>query len=194
MCNNVPCSPLSTRLSGSAKEVELRIRSIFQWKKKRPPVWLMLVTAMLCLSCGSLVSCQRRPAEPSIIMETQYYDSVGSYIEIPALSLPAGERKEAVKKSCQRTFQALRIDVNSEFEVLYAFLEKLPHVLKPGGRAAILTFHSGEDRLVKQAFRQQYRDGLYSDIAQEVTRPSPQECRRNPRAHSTKLRWAVRAE
>jgi len=47
---------------------------------------------------------------------------------------------------------------------------------------------------VKQAFRQQYRDGLYSDIAQEVTRPSPQECRRNPRAHSTKLRWAVRAE
>ena len=108
--------------------------------------------------------------------------------------LPAGERKEAVKKSCQRTFQALRIDVNSEFEVLYAFLDKLPHVLKPGGRAAILTFHSGEDRLVKQAFRQQYRDGLYSDIAQEVTRPSPQECRRNPRAHSTKLRWAVRAE
>ena len=108
--------------------------------------------------------------------------------------LPAAERKEAVKKSCQRTFQALRIDVNSEFEVLYAFLDKLPHVLKPGGRAAILTFHSGEDRLVKQAFRQQYREGLYSDIAQEVTRPSPQECRRNPRAHSTKLRWAVRAE
>ena len=60
--------------------------------------------------------------------------------------------------------------------------------------AAILTFHSGEDRLVKQAFRQQYRDRLYRDIAQEVTRPSPQECRRNPRAHSTKLRWAVRAE
>ena len=56
------------------------------------------------------------------------------------------------------------------------------------------TFHSGEDRLVKQAFRQQYREGLYSDIAQEVTRPSPQECRRNPRAHSTKLRWAIRAK
>ena len=108
--------------------------------------------------------------------------------------LPAAERKEAVKKSCQRTFQALRIDVNSEFEVLYAFLDKLPRVLRPGGRAAILTFHSGEDRLVKQAFRQQYRDGLYSDIAREVIRPSPEECRRNPRAHSTKLRWAVRTE
>ena len=108
--------------------------------------------------------------------------------------LPAAERKEAVKKSCQRTFQALRIDVNSEFEVLYAFLDKLPRVLRPGGRAAVLTFHSGEDRLVKQAFRQQYRDGLYSGIAQEVIRPSPEECRRNPRARSTKLRWAVRAE
>lgn len=108
--------------------------------------------------------------------------------------LPAAERREAVKKSCQRTFQALRIDVNSEFEMLYAFLDKLPHVLRPGGRAAVLTFHSGEDRLVKQAFRRQYRDGLYSDIAQEVTRPTPQECRRNPRARSTKLRWAVRAE
>ena len=108
--------------------------------------------------------------------------------------LPAAERKEAVKKSCQRTFQALRIDVNSEFEVLYTFLDKLPAVLKPGGRAAVLTFHSGEDRLVKQAFRQQYRDGLYSDIAREVIRPSPEECRRNPRAHSTKLRWAVRTE
>ena len=65
--------------------------------------------------------------------------------------LPQGERKMAVKKSCQRTFQALRIDVNSEFEVLYSFLEKLPDALADGGRAAILTFHSGEDRLVKKS-------------------------------------------
>lgn len=57
--------------------------------------------------------------------------------------LPAKEKKEAVKKACQRTFQALRIDVNSEFEVLYSFLEKLPGVLKPGGKVAVLTFHSG---------------------------------------------------
>lgn len=108
--------------------------------------------------------------------------------------LPAGERKEAVRKSCQRTFQALRIDVNSEFEMLYEFLEKLPRALKPGGRAVLLTFHSGEDRLVKQAFRQHCREGLYSAVAQEVIRPTPQECRRNPRARSTKLRWAVRAD
>ena len=58
-----------------------------------------------------------------------------------------------MKKSCQRTFQALRIDVNHEYEALYEFLEKLPGALRPGGRAAILTFHSGEDRLVKKSFR-----------------------------------------
>ena len=107
--------------------------------------------------------------------------------------LPASERKEAVRKSCQRTFQALRIDVNSEFEVLYAFLEKLPGVLKPGGRVAVLTFHSGEDRLVKKAFRQQEREGLYSAVSDGVIRPSSQECHQNPRARSTKLRWAIRA-
>jgi 16S rRNA (cytosine1402-N4)-methyltransferase len=108
--------------------------------------------------------------------------------------LPADQRKEAVKKSCQRTFQALRIDVNSEFEALYAFLEKLPAALKPGGRAAVLTFHSGEDRLVKKAFRQMNREGIYSSVAEEVIRPSAEECFRNPRARSTKLRWAIRAE
>ncbi|MCQ4864270.1 16S rRNA (cytosine(1402)-N(4))-methyltransferase RsmH [Pseudoflavonifractor phocaeensis] len=107
--------------------------------------------------------------------------------------LPADERREAVKKSCQRTFQALRIDVNSEFEVLYAFLEKLPGVLKSGGRAAVLTFHSGEDRLVKKAFKQCRREGIYSRVAEDVVRPSAQECFRNPRARSTKLRWAIRA-
>ncbi len=106
--------------------------------------------------------------------------------------LPPSERKEAVKKSCQRCFQALRIDINSEYEVLYSFLSKLPTVLKPGGRAAILTFHSGEDRLVKQAFKEGLRDGTYSEVSRDVTRPSQEECFRNPRARSTKLRWAIR--
>lgn len=107
--------------------------------------------------------------------------------------IPASERKEAVKKSCQRTFQALRIDVNSEFEVLYEFLEKLPHVLAPGGRAAILTFHSGEDRLVKKSFKQLKKQGVYREISEEVIRPSAEECARNSRARSTKMRWAVKA-
>ena len=107
--------------------------------------------------------------------------------------LPAREREDAVKKSCQRSFQALRIDVNSEFEVLYAFLEKLPDILAPGGRVAILTFHSGEDRLVKKSFKQLQRDGVYGEISTEVIRPSAEECRRNSRARSTKMRWAVKA-
>lgn len=107
--------------------------------------------------------------------------------------MPEAERKEAVKKSCQRTFQALRIDVNSEFEVLEAFLEKLPNVLASGGRVAILTFHSGEDRLVKKSFKRLQRAGIYSEIATEVIRPSAEECHMNGRARSTKMRWAIKA-
>lgn len=108
--------------------------------------------------------------------------------------IPEKERKDAVKKACARCFQALRIDVNSEFEVLYDFLDKLPGVMNPGGRAAILTFHSGEDRLVKRSFKELSRAGLYSEVSKDVIRPSAEECRRNPRAHSTKMRWAIRSE
>ena len=115
-------------------------------------------------------------------------------IEAALVRIPQSERKEAVKKSCQRVFQALRIDVNSEFEVLYSFLEKLPTVLKPDGRVAILTFHSGEDRLVKQSFKELKKAGIYSDIAKDVIRPSAEECRRNGRARSTKMRWAIRSD
>ena len=118
---------------------------------------------------------------------------LAAIIENALSHLHPKERKEAVKKSCQRCFQALRIDVNSEFEVLYDFLEKLPGTLKSGGRVAVLTFHSGEDRLVKKAFKQYYREGIYSEIAEDVIRPSAEECFRNPRAKSTKMRWAVKA-
>lgn len=108
--------------------------------------------------------------------------------------IPDRERKDAVKKSCARCFQALRIELNHEYESLDALLRKLPEVLAPGGRVVILTFHSGEDRLVKQAFKYYYKEGLYAEIAQDVVRPSAQECTDNPRARSTKLRFAVRAE
>lgn len=114
-------------------------------------------------------------------------------IEGVLTSVPASEKKEIVKKTCQRTFQALRIDVNSEFEVLEQFVEKLPNVLAKGGRVAILTFHSGEDRLVKQYFKHFYREGIYSDIAKDVIRPSLEECNINSRARSTKMRWAIKA-
>lgn len=101
------------------------------------------------------------------------------------------EKKDIIKKTCQRTFQALRIDVNSEFEVLEAFLDKLPDALAPNGRIAVLTFHSGEDRMVKKAFKQWKKQGVFSEISEEVIRPSAEECRQNGRARSTKMRWAI---
>ena len=107
-------------------------------------------------------------------------------------SLPAEEQKEAVKKSCARVFQAIRIDVNSEFETLTEFIKKLPYALAPGGRVVILTFHSGEDRIVKKLLKEELREGLWTEVADSVIRPGKEECYRNPRAHSTKLRWAVR--
>ena len=113
-------------------------------------------------------------------------------VEKALVRVPAEKRKETVKKSCARTFQALRIDVNNEFEVLETFLEKLPNVMKKGGRIGILTFHSGEDRLVKKSFQRFYREGIYSEIAKDVIRPSAEECNRNSRARSTKMRWAIR--
>lgn len=102
-------------------------------------------------------------------------------------------KENDIKKSCQRTFQALRIDVNNEFEVLDEFLEKLPNVLAKGGRVAILTFHSGEDRRVKKSFQHFFREGVYSEIATEPIRPSAEECHVNSRARSAKLRFAIKA-
>lgn len=103
------------------------------------------------------------------------------------------DKKEILKKTCQRVFQALRIDVNNEYEVLDGFLEKLPNVLESGARVAILTFHSGEDRLVKKSFKRLYKEGVYSKIASDVIRPSAEECNQNGRARSTKMRWAIKS-
>ncbi len=107
--------------------------------------------------------------------------------------LPQHTRKEEIKKSCQRCFQALRIAVNDEFGVLDKFLEKLPDALAPGGRVAILSFHSGEDRRVKKSFQRLFHDGDYSEIASGPIRPTAQESNANPRARSAKLRWAIKA-
>jgi 16S rRNA (cytosine1402-N4)-methyltransferase len=98
-----------------------------------------------------------------------------------------------VKMSVRRTFQAIRIAVNDEFAALEGLLRALPQCLAPGGRVAILTFHSGEDRRVKKAFQAGRRAGLYSDVANEVIRPGKEETFANRRASSAKLRWAVRA-
>lgn len=100
--------------------------------------------------------------------------------------------KDDMKKSYQRCFQALRIAVNREFEVLDQFLEKLPDCLASGGRVAILSFHSGEDRRVKKSFQHYFREGIYCEVAPDIMRASAEECFTNPRAKSAKLRWAIK--
>lgn len=100
--------------------------------------------------------------------------------------------KRDIKMSVRRTFQALRIAVNDEFAALDWLLRSLPQCLAPGGRVAILTFHSGEDRRVKKAFQAGRREGIYVAIAKDVIRASMEETRANRRASSAKLRWAVR--
>jgi 16S rRNA (cytosine1402-N4)-methyltransferase len=107
--------------------------------------------------------------------------------------LPEPERKIEIQKALQRTFQALRIAVNDEFSVLDRFLQDLPRCLKPGGRVAVLSFHSGEDRRVKKAFQAGERAGVYAGVAPDFIRPTFDEQRANPRSSSAKLRWAVRS-
>ena len=101
-------------------------------------------------------------------------------------------RDEEREKSVRRVFQALRIAVNDEFGALDGLLRQLPQCLNPGGRVAIVTFHSGEDRRVKNAFRVGLRDGLYAAVADTIITPDADECRSNPRASAAKLRWARR--
>ena len=108
-------------------------------------------------------------------------------------SMPTEERAAETKKALQRTFQALRIEVNDEFGVLDKMLLNLPGCLKRGGRVAILSFHSGEDRRVKKCFQTGERNGTFSSVAPDPIRASYEEQRSNPRSSSAKLRWAVRA-
>ncbi len=107
-------------------------------------------------------------------------------------ALPLRTETEEREASVRRVFQALRIAVNDEFSALDTFLRQLPDCLRPGGRVAILSFHSGEDRRAKNAFREGHRAGHYRAISEDITRASLAELRDNPRASSAKLRWAVR--
>lgn len=91
-----------------------------------------------------------------------------------------------------RVFQALRMLVNREIGNLQQLLRTLPTILKPGGRAAIVAFHSGEDRLVKMAFKDGVSKGLYVECSDEPIRPSEEEKAMNPRSRSAKLRWVRR--
>jgi 16S rRNA (cytosine1402-N4)-methyltransferase len=100
-------------------------------------------------------------------------------------------QKEEGDAPIRRAFQALRIAVNDEFGALELFLASIPKILKKGGRVAILSFHSGEDRRVKKSFQALERLKVYSQVSPEFIRPSPEEQRSNSRSKSAKLRWAV---
>jgi 16S rRNA (cytosine1402-N4)-methyltransferase len=99
---------------------------------------------------------------------------------------------DEVEDSVRRVFQALRIAVNDELGALDALLRQLPGCLRPGGRVAFLTFHSGEDRRVKRCFLDGLDSGVWSRISERVVRAGAAEQRENPRSRSAKLRWATR--
>jgi 16S rRNA (cytosine1402-N4)-methyltransferase len=137
------------------------------------------------LLAGCLMASQHRQA-----IETT--SALAGAIRGALHTLPGRPSKDDADATVRRVFQALRIAVNDEFSALETFLRQLPDCLQPGGRVAILTFHSGEDRRVKKAFQEGANRGVYARIAEEVVRPDAEEVRSNPRSSSAKLRWAVR--
>lgn len=126
-------------------------------------------------------------------LANQKFETTGELARAIAQALPKSFDEDQIKLSQRLVFQALRIEVNDEFNVLDGWLRGLPNCLRSGGRVAVLTFHSGEDRRVKKAFKLGVADGLYSAISESVIRASSSEKYDNPRASSAKLRWAVRA-
>ncbi|KAJ1459740.1 MraW methylase family-domain-containing protein [Pelagophyceae sp. CCMP2097] len=120
-------------------------------------------------------------------------DRVRKCVSADFKDLSESDRKFQLDRTVARVNQALRIEVNGEFDALEGLLQDLPSILAPGGRAVFLTFHSGEDRRVKKAFKAGCKAGIYSDWGADVVRPSAEEQRLNPRSSCAKLRWAVRA-
>ena len=131
-------------------------------------------------------------------MERQQHAAIATTTELAeavaeaAATALGGQPGETAESTIRKVFQALRIAVNDEYGALEAFLRGLPECMSPGGRIAILTFHSGEDRRVKQAFKDGLRSGAFARIAEEIIRPTAEERRANPRSSAAKLRWAVR--
>jgi 16S rRNA (cytosine1402-N4)-methyltransferase len=109
-----------------------------------------------------------------------------------AVRMISGITEDEKEPTLRRVFQAIRIAVNEEFTALDAFLRSLPDSLKPGGRVAILTFHSGEDRRVKKCFQTGLRDGVFTEVSDGVITAGAEERHKNPRSRPAKLRWAVK--
>jgi 16S rRNA (cytosine1402-N4)-methyltransferase len=101
--------------------------------------------------------------------------------------------EDETRKTIQRTFQALRIEVNAEFPSLERLLEALPACVRAGGRIALLAFHSGEGGRIEASFRAGFEAGIYSAFSEEPLRPGPAERYENPRSSSARLWWAKRS-
>lgn len=154
-------------------------------------MWLRKISAAKL--AGMLAEYADEPHAPVLAaaLAGQRLEDTAALADAVRAALPgAGEEEQAL--SVRRVFQAVRIAVNEEFTALEMLLRHLPGCLNPGGRVAILSFHSGEDRRVKKAFQAGFRDGAYEAIAEDIIRPAPAECRANPRARPAKLRWAQR--
>ena len=149
MNQQMPRTPFSTGLSGSARETEIRLRNIFSGPKKRPPLPFLILMFAIAIFCGNLVSCRQRPPEPSLVMETQYYDRNDNYIEIPALALPAGEENDAVD-AINAALNDLRSQYGDLLDNSYGFVEE-----------QCLFYPSTTDRYLNLLF---YRDTFTSDL------------------------------
>lgn len=131
---------------------------------------------------------------PTTTRELASLISEAAPVTIQYNPLPGQPRPRQQKiRPIARVFQALRILVNRELANLQELLRVLPWILNPRGRVAIISFHSGEDRLVKRAFREGLRNGIYSQVSETPLRAGPEERYNNPRSRSAKLRWAIRA-
>jgi 16S rRNA (cytosine1402-N4)-methyltransferase len=128
---------------------------------------------------------------------TTTWQLVQLIFSVKGLTAKSWRRRQRDSKSgslhpAARTFQALRMLVNDELGSLRELLRIAPYCLRPGGRIGIISFHSGEDRLVKRSFREGVRAGIYQSAAEDVITPQPREITSNPRSASAKFRWAIK--
>ncbi len=152
--------------------------------------WLERATPAVLARCLADYADEPRADSLAALLAGRAFPTTLALARAVADAVPSAAARE---DTVRRVFQALRIAVNDELGALETFLRHLPLCLNPGGRVAILSFHSGEDRRVKHAFREGLRDGTYAAIASDVLRAQPEERRANPRSTSAKLRWAVQS-